>query len=346
MVGVGLQDLTRAGAHGWPRYRLFGLTLASNFAFQTHLPTVTDAPDLGFVCTADAPAGLDLAQPSPDYCSPYRDQHGEPALSIYRLPGRDLLRFADAVDFHLYPDFIHCHVRDPETAFWVEIRLLGVVLSFWMERQQIPMLHCAATVVDGLAAGFLASNQGGKSSLAAALMQAGYPLLTDDILPIETAGQRFVGRPGYPSTRFWPAAAEHFLGRSADLPQVHPDLSKRRVSVVGDGLGGFWDRPAPIGCLYLPERYDRDAEDAPVEITPFAPAAALMELLRHSFIVRPVQALGWQPRRLALLSRLVQQVPLRRLRYPSGFEHLPRVRAAVLADRGHWAGGPGQLGAS
>jgi hypothetical protein len=62
-----------------------------------------------------------------------------------------------------------------------------------------------------------------------------------------------------------------------------------------------------------------------------------MELLRHSFMMRAVQALGWQPQRLALFAQLIGQVPLRRLRYPSGFEHLPRVRDAVLEDRANWA---------
>jgi hypothetical protein len=199
------------------------------------------------------------------------------------------------------------------------------------------MLHCAATVIDDLAVGFLASNRGGKSSLAASFLQAGYPLLTDDILPIEAVSPRFLGRPGYPSMRFWPAEAEHFLGRSEDFPRVHPSLTKRRVAVERDGLGSFHRRPTPIGCLYIPERYEADSPNAAVEITPFAPAAAVMELLHHSFIPHAVQALGWQRHRLPSFAQLLQTVPLRRLRYPSGFEHLPRVREAVLADRMHWA---------
>jgi hypothetical protein len=64
-----------------------------------------------------------------------------------------------------------------------------------------------------------------------------------------------------------------------------------------------------------------------------------MELLHHSFIPHAVQALGWQRHRLPSFAQLLQTVPLRRLRYPSGFEHLPRVREAVLADRTHWAVG-------
>ena len=61
---------------------------------------------------------------------------------------------------------------------------------------------------------------------------------------------------------------------------------------------------------------------------------AVIALVRHSFAARAVQALGWQPRRLRFFADLAQQVPLRRLSYPSGFQHLPRVGQAILRDLG------------
>jgi hypothetical protein len=50
---------------------------------------------------------------------------------------------------------------------------------------------------------------------------------------------------------------------------------------------------------------------------------------------RSVQALGWAPRRLELITRLVGAVPVRRIVYPDGFQHLPVVRQAILADLQH-----------
>ena len=47
-----------------------------------------------------------------------------------------------------------------------------------------------------------------------------------------------------------------------------------------------------------------------------------------------LEAPGVQPPSLDFFTQLVQQVPMRRLIYPSGFEHLPRVREAVLEDVG------------
>ena len=45
-----------------------------------------------------------------------------------------------------------------------------------------------------------------------------------------------------------------------------------------------------------------------------------------------MEVIGLQPQRLDFFAQMVQQVPMRRLAYPSGFEHLPRVRDAILQD--------------
>ena len=47
---------------------------------------------------------------------------------------------------------------------------------------------------------------------------------------------------------------------------------------------------------------------------------------QHAFTARVVEALGWQRSRLKLLADLQQQVPVRRLIYPSDFQLLPQVR--------------------
>ena len=257
-------------------------------------------------------------------------------MTVHRFTALDVLRFTGETDFYLYPDRILCHPLAPDAGYLVEIGLLGVVLSFWLERQGIAMLHAAAVAVDDRAIGFLASNKGGKSSLAATFMQRGYPLLTDDILPVEERNGRFVGRPGYPSMRFWPDEANYFLNHHEDLPRIHPGFAKRRIALNRERLGGFRDESLPIACLYIPERRDTALAGRAIDITPCPPAHALIELVRHSFISRVVQGVGWQPRRLDAFARLLRQTSLRRLAYPSGFEHLARVREAILEDRGNW----------
>ena len=65
---------------------------------------------------------------------------------------------------------------------------------------------------------------------------------------------------------------------------------------------------------------------------PVSPRDAVIELVRHSFAASIVESLRLQPQRLDFFAQLVQQVPMRWLIYPSGFEHLPRVREAILEN--------------
>jgi hypothetical protein len=130
--------------------------------------------------------------------------------------------------------------------------------------------------------------------------------------------------------RMWPDTASSFLVRFEHLPRVHPDLEKRWIPIGPDGLGVFHGDAAPLSCIYLLDR--RPEAGAPVEIREISRREAVIELLRHSFIPLLVEAAGLQPARLDLLSRLVLQVPVKRLRYPSGFDRLPAVAEAVRRD--------------
>jgi hypothetical protein len=113
---------------------------------------------------------------------------------------------------------------------------LATVLSFYLQRQGLLVLHASTVVIDDRAVAFLSHKFSGKSTIAAALVKSGHPLLTDDILTIEERDGILIGRPGYPQMRLWPEEANNFVGHYKDLERVLPDLSKRCVPV---GLGAL-----------------------------------------------------------------------------------------------------------
>lgn len=325
------QDLLNR-SRDWPVYGLYGLNLASDFPFQSRLAERTGGPDL-FFRLADEPPVTGWEKEEPAFASsPKLDGVEESLIYVYRQDGYDVLRFTGVADYYLWPEGIVCHLLDPAYEQLVEIRLLGDTFALWLELQGIPALHASAVVVEGRAAVFLATNSGGKSSLAASLMQVGWPLLTDDILPLERRDEIFLGRSGYPQMRMWPDQARHFLGHYKDLDIVHPAYSKRRVPVGQDGLGTFIDGSAPLACFYLPERRDPTEWGTEIEIIPVSHAEALLSLVGQSFVPHTVQALGLQSQRLGFLTPLVTQVPMRRIIYPEGYEHLPEVRRHLLED--------------
>lgn len=310
-------------------YCIYGLNLKSNFKFTHHLTIGTGQPDLTFECV-DFPLSLDWKGATPSFPAP-----GEPDWGIYFYPqnGFDILEFPDMGIFYVWSDKI---LFQPDTsansADW-EIHFLGTVLSFWLERQGIVALHASGVVLGkDCATGFLASSQGGKSSLASSLVQSGCPLLTDDILPVECREGKVLGRPGYAQMRFWPDRAEHLLGRYDDLELVHPDYSKRRVPIGLDGWGSFCDELQPLKCLYLPERRDPSTWGTKIEIVSVSSSEAVMELVRQSFAAPILQAMGILPQRLESLAKIVRQIPVKRLIYPNGMNYLPQVGEAIRAD--------------
>jgi hypothetical protein len=315
-------------------YSIYGTYLASHFPFANRLAPARHPPELTFSCVAEPPTQGDWLTREPIYASANRIDDRQSFLYVYRGGDFDVLRFSEVADFYVWPDQIVCHLVDPAYDFMVEIHLLGFVLSYWLERQGILALHAAAVVVEERGVAFLASNKGGKSSLAASLMQLGHPLLTDDILPVEGSCQGFIGRPGYPQMRMWPDQAEHFVGQYEALEVVHPRLSKRRVPVGPDRLGSFCGAAQPLACIYVPERREGGA----VEVVPLSLGEAVFVLAGYSFLLGIVEAAGWQQRRFQAFTQLAQQVPVRRIVYPNGVEHLPIVRQAILGDLAHLNG--------
>ena len=311
-------------------HSVFGVTLASDFEFKNRLRAGTPPAELHFGRIPEALTTTEGLEPV--YSSHSENRPGESSCYFFRLGEMDLLRFTRVADYYVGDRRIDVHLRDPAYEHMVEIQFLGSIFSFWLERLGIPALHGSAVAVNGHAIAFLSSNRGGKTALAAAMMQRGYPLLTDDILPVEQRGGDFHGRSAYPQMRMWPDEAAHFLGRWQDLEIVHPAYSKRRVAVGGEGLGSFCGVSRPLACLYLPRRRRAAESSESVEIRPLAPRDAVIELVRHSFSPYIVEAAGWQVRRFDFFARLAARVPMRLISYPTGFHHLPAVCDEISKD--------------
>lgn len=315
------------------RYALFGYTLESDFRFESHLARATGAPDLSFNCSSEAPLVVDWQGLAPVYQSPAKTPEAESLAELYRVGDCEILRFVRVADFYLWPRRIICHLLDPAHSYLVEIRFLGPVMAYWLERQGLVALHASAVAFEDRAVVFLSGNKGGKTSLAAAMLNLGHKLLTDDILAIEETNDVLSGRPGYPQMRMWPPLAAHFLGNFESLGVIHPSYSKRRVPIGNRGFGQFHDVSRPLGCIYLPQRRSEGSSRLDIEINPVPRRESVIELIRHSFSPNIVEATGMQPQRLSFLSRLVQRVPVRSLVYPEGLARLPAVCEALSRDR-------------
>ncbi len=308
--------------------RVFGVTMASSFAFENYLLQDSGVPDLTFNCIQGPHPSATWDLTTTEYKGEIDSENPESQFSIYSQGDCCILRFVP-LDYFIRSDTIVAHLRDVSYHYLVELWLFGRVFSVWLELRGVPTIHASSVVTNHGAISFLSTSGGGKSALAAALVKAGCPLLTDDILPVRREEDGFFGVPGYPSMRMWPDQAAYFLGCYEGLDLVHPLISKRRVRVGQGGFGTFCNREQPLKVIYVPDRQDPDAE---LRIEPVTPVDALFELIKNSFTAQVVEALGLQPQRMKFFTDMVMQLPVRRLIYPDGYDSLPEVRNAVLED--------------
>lgn len=311
-----------------PCYRTYGVTFSTLYPFVTPLPPTEGPADLAFRVVAMPPV-TGWERGAPLFQSPRLLEDGRPRLFVYSGSGHHVLRFTDVADFYLWPDRIDCHLRDPDYELMIEVHLLGLVFSLWLALREVLVLHASAVAIGKQAVGFLASNRGGKTSLAATLSLGGHGILTDDLLAVRRSGDVFEAAPGFPQLRMWPDLAEHFVASADDLPLFHPAYDKLRVPVGETGLGSFCFDSQRLAVIYLPDRVE--ARNS-IEIEPLSSAAASIELIQNTFGVLSVEALGLQRGRLGFISELLGQVAVRRVVFPSGLNLLPEVAAAIVAD--------------
>ena len=319
-------------------YSLYGITVASDRPFITPLAPATGPVDLVLTWLNAPPLAVDWSRQNALWCSVHQNGEGASIWQFYRLADCTVVRCPHIADYYLWPTQILCH-RCPVDAreqtaqdHWIEIRLLGTVLAFWLEQRGIPVLHAAAITTPQGAVAFLADSGSGKSTLAAAFVGAGAALLTDDNLAIRQQGDHFWALPGYPQMRVWPATATYAIGRYETLPPLYPAAEKRRLRIGADSFGQFCATPQPLAVCYLPARYDALEQEQPVAIRRLSPAEALYALVQQAFLPEANQRLGDPQQRLHFWSQFVQQTPVKALHYPDGFAALTDVRQAILAD--------------
>jgi hypothetical protein len=195
--------------------------------------------------------------------------------------------------------------------------ILGPFIAIIMHQRGRLVLHGSGVEVDGGVIAFIADSGGGKSTTAAAFMAAGYPVVSDDLLPIEldVEGAPLV-YPGGTQIKLWPEAIEA-IGRDPEgLPRVIGPRDKRMLG-VDERLAG--STPIPLRAIYVLRISDALA------IEPLAPNEALVELARNSFVAPLVDQMGTSKRHFMQLAELVRRVPVISLERPLRLEMLGEV---------------------
>jgi hypothetical protein len=254
---------------------------------------------------------------------------GLPWTEFHRTEAGYLLRFPGFADYEVSVDGndVVCHpvpgVSDEATRHLY----LNQVLPLALSRQGKLVFHASAVAVAGNAIVFAAESGKGKSTLAASFATSGSPFLTDDGLVIEERAAEYWVAPSHPSIRLWDDSQEALVRLGAPTAEPVPFTSKTRF-LAGDEIP-FCDEPRPLRRVY----FLGDGTSARVSIEQVSKSDALIELVRHSFLL-DIEARELIAAHFDRLSRLVAAGICFKLDYPRTYESLPDVRQAVLEHVG------------
>lgn len=257
--------------------------------------------------------------------------NGNPWFRHSRLPdGSDYLRWSGLFEFLIAADGrkVACRSLDETSHEVFQTYLLGQVLSFALLKRGIESLHSTAVVVDGEAVGFVGDCGYGKSSLGAAFLQAGHPLLTDDLLVVEEDAHGVLAYPGVPRIKLFPEIARGLLGEGIVGTPMN-NLTPKLVIPLGRKL--FCRDVSPLRAIYVLTFPAGSSRNDRITIRALSPRRAFLELLKDTF-----NAMVLEPARLTrqfdLAARLAGKVPVKSLSFPRSLDRLPSVREAILSD--------------
>jgi hypothetical protein len=302
-------------------YSLYGMTLRSDIPLAFAETSGSGAPDVR------------ISRESAYFFADARAAFAAPSTGNWWYHHATL---ADGSVYVCVPDYcefvvsadgtaIACGLIDESSAEWFRAYLVGIALSFALIKQGCEPLHATVVVLDGKGVAFLGESGWGKSTLAASFVQAGYRVLTDDLLLIRDIEGALHGFPGPPRVKLFPATVRQLQPDKAFDEAGVPDSEK---VILPLGRHEVHASPVPMDGFFV---LDEPADGSGVSIRPLSRAESLVTLVGATFNRRLRQADRLQ-RQFAAASEWSSRLPVQRLIYPRKMELLDRVRDAILAD--------------
>jgi hypothetical protein len=298
-------------------YRLYGLTVQSDFRLEEADACPSAEPGLHIVAA-------DLSHHSRPF---------DGFRHFAMLPEGDLLRFRDVGAFLVRAGGREIAV-DLDPAFdgrLLALPLLGPVIAILMHRLGDLVLHGSAVELGGQAAIFLGDKGAGKSTTAASLVAAGYPLIADDVVAVRFGGDETpVVAPGYQAMKL----DSHMEARFG--PDAGHVIEPSDGPFTSGKIRFRFDRtnprsPLPLGTIHV---LDRGAANG---FCAYPAADALQALIRFSYFPRLGPAAIGNGESAALFAKaasLAGCARVGRLTVRNGLDSLPELASFLdHADR-------------
>jgi hypothetical protein len=315
----------RGPASFW--HRAFGLCIESSRALSGLPP-----------CNPAAAADIRVHLPSPEkfalldflYRSPYPDEAGAPIVTIRRTAdGGFCFQYSDGTCFFLNATGSEVFASWPDglTLEDTTVYLYGPILGFILRLRGVVSLHGSGIELNGRGVALVGPPGAGKSTTAAAFVQAGFRALTDDVFALVDTDAGFFTQPAYPGIRLWPESVRNLWGSADALPRLTRSWEKRYLNLERQKHAGDF-QPVPIAAIYLLGARSED---------PLAPyfegAPSLLDLLANTYAGYALSA-AMRAHEFDVLSRCMSSVPVRKVIPHVDPARLPALRSLIEKDAG------------
>jgi len=252
--------------------------------------------------------------------------------AFYRTDTGYLLRFPGMADFEVSSDgsLVICRPAPDVPEETAKHLYLNQVLPLALSKLGKLVFHAGTVEIAGMAFAFVGEAGRGKSTLTASFARNGFRFLTDDGLVLEVADGGYQAVPSHPSIRLWADSEKALIPPGAEMAPAVNYTSKSRF-MAGAGIA-FCNQALPLRRVY----FLGDGSAQAIDFKPLGGADALVELVKHSFLL-DIEDHHLLADQFDHLARLANQPIHFRLDYPRRYEDLAMVRQSIVEHvNGHF----------
>lgn len=200
--------------------------------------------------------------------------------------------------------------------------ILGTAMATLLQQRGLLVLHASSVAINGRVVAFMGGSGWGKSTLATAFHAKGYPVLTDDVLAIDTQAATPMVIPAFPQFKLWQDAAVALGHDSKMLEPLFPNALKLSYRFTQ----GFQQTPLPLHCIYVLDKGETH------QITRLEPQAVFPELICHTRSADLLSSSTFAATHLHQCAALIKSVVFSRFTRRPSLEDLPLLVKLVEED--------------
>lgn len=223
-----------------------------------------------------------------------------------------------------------CVSNSGDNQGYVILYLIGPVMGFMLRLRGVVCLHASGIILRKEAIAIAGVSGFGKSTLAAAFVGAGFPMLTDDIMPLKLhQNKKPTAVAGYPRISLYPNSYKNIKGISHNLPRLAEDTEKCYIDIMAKA-DVFHQEEAPLKAIYL---LDWDGTDTVSKhyILPLSPARSVSLLAANTYRNELLDS-DIRQDEFTFLSQLVEKVTVKQLKPANDIHMIPSLIETILDD--------------